>query len=86
MIKEEQRERESINYIYRERLAKAEETKIFQLDELRNVADMTQTEKAKANELAALKSQYDRGMQYTAGRRTKAGKCGRKAMAKSQTP
>ena len=39
-----------------------------QLDELRNVADMTQTEKAKANELASLKSQYDRGMQYTAGR------------------
>ena len=38
-----------------------------QLDELRNVADMTQTEKAKANELAALKSQYDRGMQYTRG-------------------
>ena len=38
-----------------------------QLDELRNVADMAQTEKAKANELAALKSQYDRGMQYTKG-------------------
>jgi len=42
-----------------------------QLHELRNIADMAQTERAKANELANLKSMYNKGMQrmqYTAGR------------------
>jgi hypothetical protein len=38
-----------------------------QLDELRNVADMTQTEKAKEKKLAALKGEYDKRLHYTRG-------------------